>query len=70
MTTETTRRAPKFKIGDRVTFKNDYGSTWPNVTITGIEYWEGYSDPRYYYTPTDTPWFASREEHFSLEVSQ
>lgn len=61
------KNVPKFKIGDRVIFTNDNGVVFPGKTITGIEYWEGYSEPLYFYKPTDTPWFASREQHFSLE---
>ena len=57
---------PKFKVGDKVDFTNDYGVFFPNKTITGIEYWDSSPEPRYYYEPSDSPWFASRESHFAL----
>lgn len=55
------RAEPKFAIGDAVTFTNDQGVVYPGKKITGIEL-QG-DEPRYFITPTDTPWFAFRERN-------
>lgn len=57
-------KQPKFKVGDKVVYTNEYGVCWGVKTITKVEW----SDTRrwtYYKTPTDCPWFASEEERFS-----
>jgi hypothetical protein len=55
----------KFKIGDVVTYTNDYGVRWPGKTITGIEFWD--EEIRYFYAPSDAPWFSVREKSLKLE---
>lgn len=71
MTTLETK--PKFNVGDRVTFINDYGCEWPDKTITEIipntlgEIPTGW---RYYYAPTDAPWFAVREDQIVAEAAR
>lgn len=61
------RQEPKFKIGDKVDFTNDYGVKFPNLTITGIDYWEGYAEPRYFFEPSGNPaHYASKEVNFKL----
>lgn len=70
MSDKDSRHPPKFKVGDQVTFVNDYGVTWPGVVITGIEYWENNPEPRYFYEPTgNPPHYSSNERNFRLEVS-
>lgn len=61
---------PKFNVGDRVTFVNDYGCRWADRTITEITpntLGENPSGWRYYYSPTDAPWFAVREDQLILQ---
>lgn len=61
---------PKFKIGDKVTMINDYGVAFPNVIITGIDYWDGYPEPRYFYEPSGNPaHYSTKESNFRLELS-
>lgn len=62
---EAMRQAAKFKIGQRVTFTNDYGAMFPGKTIVFIEIID--FRPRYYVTPTDCPWYPKHEENLSLE---
>lgn len=51
---------PKFKVGQRVTFKNDQGVTFLNKTILEVEATEkGF---RYFYSPSDSPWAPVRED--------
>lgn len=56
---------PKFKVGDVVTYTNDYGVRWTGRTITGIEYWD--DQVRYFYAPTDAHWFSVPEASLKLE---
>jgi hypothetical protein len=70
MSDKDLRHPPKFKIGDKVTYVNDYGVTFPNRTIVGIDYWDGYPEPRYFMEPSgNPPHYASKESNFRLEVS-
>ena len=57
----------KFNVGDKVTFTNDAGISYPDKTITkldtsdfGIEW-----GPRYFYTPSDSPWFSVNENQLA-----
>lgn len=52
----------KYKVGDRVIFINEYGVNWGEKTITGLEM-NDVRGPTYYIEPTDTPWFATNEQH-------
>lgn len=62
-----TRKPPKFKIGDKVDFINDYGVKFPDVVITGIDYWEESNLPRYFFAPTSNPaHYSSKEANFHL----
>jgi hypothetical protein len=60
----------KFKVGDRVTFTNDYGLAFKGKTIVGLSQWtwEG-ADPqqRYFYAPNDAPWYSVPESSLTLE---
>jgi hypothetical protein len=58
-------QAPKFKVGDKVTFINDYGIKFPNKTITKIEFIQ--NEPRYYLEPMDAYWFPNYEKNLRLE---
>lgn len=61
-------QTPKFKIGDFVTFRNDAGVSFRNKTITGVEYWEGDPEPRYFFYPSGNPsHYSSRERYFILQ---
>ncbi|MDO8416517.1 MAG: hypothetical protein Q7S87_09930 [Agitococcus sp.] len=51
---------PKFMVGDVVSYTNDYGVCFENKTVTQIDFVEG-KPPRYFYTPSDSPWFSVRE---------
>ena len=61
-----TKREPKFKVGDVVTFRNDYGVVFLDKIVTGIEYWE--CEPRYYISPTDSPWCPVFEKNLSFPL--
>jgi len=57
-------RSPKFKVGDKVDFVNDFGVVFPGHVVTGVEIEYG----KYVYNiePTDTPWRPARERHLYL----
>ncbi|MES0207910.1 hypothetical protein NKJ93_02270 [Mesorhizobium sp. M0028] len=61
--------APKFKTGDKVTFTNEYGVVFTGKTITKLDTeWKGIDQtPRYFYTPSDSPWFSVSQDRLSLE---
>lgn len=52
---------PKFEIGDKVDFVNDYGVVFKGKTITDIEVQDGAF--RYQVEPNDTPWFLKYEKN-------
>ncbi len=55
---------PKFKVGDKVDFVNDYGVVFKDKTITEVESSDyGF---KYQFEPTDTPWHLSYEKNFHL----
>lgn len=56
-----TNNEPEFRIGDVVTFTNDYGVKFAGKTIVRIEKGKDKSERRYFYAPTDTPWFGVKE---------
>lgn len=58
---------PVFQAGDVVTYTNDYGVPWPGRTIVGTEFWQGYDERRYFYSPSDAPWFSVPESSLKLE---
>lgn len=55
---------PKYKVGDEVTYINDYCVNWGARTITGMEQdkW-GWN---YYISPTDTPWCPVSEKNLHI----
>ncbi len=62
---EWEKYSPKFAIGDKVTFTNDYGVKFEGKKVVGISKpWFGpHGDrPRYYFAPHDAYWFPVEEE--------
>jgi hypothetical protein len=59
-----------FKIGDKVTFTNDNGCVFPGKTIVGTyknaDMFGG--ELRYYYLPSDSPWFPVASRNLTLEM--
>lgn len=53
---------PKFKIGDEVVFTNDYGVVFYGKKIKSLDPQQDGSF-RYFYEPTDAPWFSVRESN-------
>lgn len=53
----------KYVPGDKVAFTNDYGVTFHDKTIVKRD--ETSIEPRYFITPTDTPWFSFAEKNLS-----
>jgi hypothetical protein len=64
MLNDTSKEAhTKFKVGDVVEYTNEYGVHIGQRKISAIDDSTGWSDdePRYFLTPTDTPWYSVRE---------
>lgn len=58
---------PKFKVGQRVVFVNDYGVNFGEKTVTEYE-WDDIRGHIYLYEPTDTPWYKTNERNlFAVE---
>ncbi|MDM0036847.1 hypothetical protein QTI33_32255 [Variovorax sp. J22P271] len=58
----------RFAVGDAVTFTNPQGLVFPGKTIVSIDAsaWARESGaPRYFITPTDTPWYSFPESELS-----
>lgn len=53
---------PKYKVGDRVIWTNDYGVNWGVRTIKEVLEPDKWSN-RYHIDPTDTPWMYVREKN-------
>lgn len=60
----TTQAAAKFKIGDKVDFRNEYGILFVGKTVRKVEATE--DGHRYYVTPSDCPWVPRRESSLTL----
>jgi len=59
-----TTDAPKFKVGDKAIYTNEFGVCWGEKTITEIappEHPLSKFGPHYYITPSDSPWCPVRE---------
>lgn len=56
--------APRYKVGDRVIWTNEYGVCWGLRTITEVLDPDKWSN-RYHIEPTDTPWMYVREENLA-----
>jgi len=55
----------EFKIGDEVVYTNSYGVVFRNKTIVGTEIVDG--EVRYFYAPTDAPWFSVKAKQLKKE---
>ena len=53
---------PKFTVGQKVVFINDYGVNWGEKTVVSYE-WDEVRGNTYLYAPTDTPWFFTGERN-------
>lgn len=51
---------PKFKVGDTVTWTNDYGVKYPERRVVGVVYVTGMGS-RYFIAPHDAPWTSISE---------
>lgn len=58
-------KKPKFKVGDKVTYTNEYGVVFTGKTVTEIEEVKG--NYRYFYEPDDAYWVSVPEESLSPE---
>jgi len=56
-------------IGTRVTFVNDYGLSFPGLTVTGTKVCPTFGRV-YDVEPTDTPWFPKRANNLFVEYGQ
>lgn len=66
------KNKPKFKVGDKVNFTNDYGVDWGEKIIKEVrEITYSKSGWGYIIDPTDSPWCAVKEELLTIieEVS-
>lgn len=61
------RLEPKFRVGDVVTFVNDYGVRFPERFITDIEVAPD-GEFRYYFTPHDAYWCPAKESNLILDA--
>lgn len=55
---------PKHKVGDEVTYINDYCVNWGPKTIIGIDFSRG--RPTYFIEPTETPWVSIEEKNLHI----
>jgi len=59
---------PKFKVGDKVTYTNEFGVRFPGRTVKGVVFnFLPHIPISYDVVPTDCPWFPKNEGHLSLE---
>lgn len=57
---------PKFQVGQQVKYVNGNGVYIGVRTITATtDLFESGGETKYYITPTDSPWFAHREDSFT-----
>ena len=57
-----TKTTPKFAIGQKVIFINDYGVNWGEKVITAYE-WDEVRGHTYQYEKMNPPWFFTNERH-------
>jgi len=55
-----------FKVGDVVTFTNEYGVSFPNIKVVGFAEDDSFYG-RFIYLDSDSWWFPSRPEECSKE---
>lgn len=62
---------PKFKIGDIVTFKNDYGVEFHNIKILAYDDEKPRTDKNWeygrYYVNTESYWFPNKESQLTKQ---
>lgn len=56
---------PKFKVGDKVVFINDYGVNWGEKTVTEVVH-NHVRGATYFITNDGTPWFDHSERNLFL----
>jgi len=57
----------KFKVGDIVTWTNDYGVKFPERQVVGIDFTR-WGQPHYHLLPNDAPWCAVAESALMLDL--
>lgn len=59
----------KFKVGDKVTFTNEYGLTFPGLRIIGFDKGNGslFKYGKHIYLDTSAYWFPHAESELTLE---
>ena len=57
-----------FKIGDKVTFTNEFGVSFKNHTIIGFDKDDSFYG-RFIYIDTDSYWFPHKPNELTKEVS-
>lgn len=60
------RPEPKFEIGDTVSFVNDYGCKFPELTIVDRKFDK--NEWRYFYKPSSSPWYPVKESDLIADV--
>lgn len=53
---------PRFKVGDRVIYTNDYGVNWGVKTVTEVDEPDKWGH-RYYIAPKESHWMYVREKN-------
>jgi hypothetical protein len=56
------------KVGDVVTFTNDYGVSFENMIVIGFAKPEHYLHGRFIHISSDSPWFPTKRESLTLET--
>lgn len=60
----------KFKVGDKVTFTNDYGVAFKGLQVVKVgAHWVRPEQWHYWVDPTDCPWMPKKESSLTLEES-
>lgn len=57
----------EFKVGDKVTFTNEYGVIFEGKTIIGFASEENQFNDRFIYIDCDSYWFPHKEDELKLE---
>lgn len=56
-----------FKVGDKVTFTNEYGVVFPNHVVVGFANQEQIFNSRFIFIDSDAYWFPKSPEQLKLE---
>lgn len=57
-----------FKLGDKVTFTNDYGIEFKGYEIVGFEKKDSIEHDRFIYTDKESYWFPHKASQLKVEV--